>query len=151
MCFLTKIYWFYWPYLVSVFGWLLGSFLVVIVGTALERRLREDGPLDIFGAILTLRTCLLEAVGDSGLGFFSKIFGFVMGVTLAFTVVRSLLFAISFASLIRFKAWLSITVPHQGMFNNAISCVKFSHHFFALFIKIKNTGRKPIKAKEKTQ
>ena len=77
---------------------------MVIVGTALERRLREDGPLDIFGAILTLRTCLLEAVGDSGLGFFSKIFGFVMGVTLAFTVVRSLLFAISFASLIRFKA-----------------------------------------------
>ena len=77
---------------------------MLTVGTALERRVREDGPLDIFGAILTLRTCLLEAVGGSGLGFFSKMFGFVMGVTLAFTVAGSLLFAISFASLMRFKA-----------------------------------------------
>ena len=79
---------------------------MVIVGTVLERRLRWDGPLAILGAILTFRTCLLGAaavIGGSGLGFFSKIFGLVIGVSLAFTV-GSLLLAVSLASLMRFNA-----------------------------------------------
>ena len=70
----------------------MGSFPEVIVGKAW--RLLWDWPLGTLGAILTLRTCLLEAaVGGSGLGFFSKIFGLVIGVSLAFTAGSLLLVA----------------------------------------------------------